>query len=279
MGEETKARALGKLETFTAKIGYPDKWRDYSKLEIGRDSYLANVRRGNAFETRRNLDKIGQPIDRTEWHMAPQEINAYYSPVSNEIVFPAAIMQPPYFDGEMDDAVNYGGMGAVIGHEFMHGFDDKGSKFDAQGNMQNWWTDEDRARFEERTRKLVEQYNEFVAVDDLNVNGELTLGENIGDLAGLTMAYYALQRALEESDPGKIDGFTPEQRFFLSWAQAWRRNYRPEALKLQVNTDPHSPARFRTLGPLANMPEFAEAFGCEAGDAMVLGDERRAEIW
>ena len=279
MSGATKAKALEKLSTFTSKIGYPDAWRDYAKLEIGRDSYLANVRAGRAFEMRRNLDKIGAPIDENEWHMPPQMVNAYYSPVANEIVFPAAIMQPPYFDGEMDDAVNYGAMGAVIGHEFMHGFDDKGSKFDADGNMQNWWTDEDRANFEERTRKLVGQYDEFVAVDDLHVNGELTLGENIGDLAGLTMAYHALQMALEKSQPGEIDGATPEQRFFLSWAQSWRRNYRDEALKLQVNTDPHSPANFRTLGPLANMPEFAAAFGCEKGDPMVRSAEERAEIW
>ncbi len=279
MGDETKTKALEKLATFTAKIGYPDEWRDYTRLDIGRDSYLANVRSGNAFEMRRNLDKMGKPIDRNEWHMPPQAVNAYYSPVSNEIVFPAAIMQPPYFEGAIDDAVNYGAMGAVIGHEFMHGFDDKGSKFDHQGNMRNWWTDEDRARFEERTQKLVEQYNEFVAVGDLHVNGELTLGENIGDLAGLTMAYHALRMALEKSHPREIDGFTPEQRFFLSWAQAWRRNYRDEALKLQINTDPHSPANFRTLGPLANMPEFATAFGCEEGDSMVRGADQRAVIW
>ncbi len=279
MGDETKAKALGKLATFTSKIGYPDAWRDYANLEIGRDSYLANVRSGRAFEMRRNLDKIGAPIDKNEWRMAPQTVNAYYSPVSNEIVFPAAIMQPPYFDGEIDDAVNYGAMGAVIGHEFMHGFDDKGSKFDAQGNMKNWWTDEDRARFEERAGKLVEQYDEFVAVGDLHVNGKLTLGENIGDLAGLTMAYHALKMALEKNHPGEVDGFSPEQRFFLSWAQAWRRNYRDEALKLQVNTDTHSPANFRTLGPLANMPEFAAAFSCEEGDAMVRAADKRAEIW
>lgn len=279
MGEETKTRALEKLGTFVSKIGYPDEWRDYTKLEIGTDSYLANVRSANAFERQRNLGKMGQPIDRNEWRMAPQTVNAYYSPVANEIVFPAAIMQPPYFDGKMDDAVNYGAMGAVIGHEFMHGFDDKGSKFDAKGNMANWWTDEDRARFEERTKMLVEQYSNFVAVDDLHVNGELTLGENIGDLAGLTMAYHALQTSLEKNHPGEIDGFTPEQRFFLSWAQAWRRNYRDEALKLQVNTNPHSPANFRTLGPLANMSEFAAAFECKDGDAMVRAADKRAEIW
>ena len=279
MSDDTKARAMEKLEAFNSKIGYPDKWRDYSSLEIGLDSYVGNVRAGNVFETRRNLDKIGKPIDRDEWGMSPQTINAYYSPVMNEIVFPAAIMQPPFFDGDMDDAVNYGGMGSIIGHEFMHGFDDQGSKFDPAGNMKNWWTDEDRARFEERTVKLVEQYDGFVAVDDLHVNGELTLGENIGDLAGLTMAYHALQRALEQNNPGEIDGFTPEQRFFLAWAQGWRRNYRDEALKLQVNTDPHSPGRFRVIGPLSNMPEFAAAFDCKAGDPMVRPDEARADIW
>ena len=211
--------------------------------------------------------------------MPPQTINAYYSPVMNEIVFPAAIMQPPFFDGAMDDAVNYGAMGGVIGHEFMHGFDDSGSRFDAQGNMQNWWTDEDRTQFEERTGKLVVQYGDYVATGDLHVNGELTLGENIGDLAGMTMAYYALQRALETNHPGEIDGFTPEQRFFLSWAQAWRRNYRDEALKLQVNTDTHAPSMFRGNGPLANLTEFAEAWGCSEGDAMVRSPELRADIW
>jgi putative endopeptidase len=279
MSDETKTQALAKLAAFTSKIGYPDEWRDYSKLDIERQSYVANVRAANAFEMRRNLDKIGQPIDRNEWGMSPQTVNAYYSPVMNEIVFPAAIMQPPMFDGEADDAINYGAMGSVIGHEFMHGFDDKGSTFDANGNMENWWTDEDKKLFEERTKILVDQFGGFVAVDDLHVNGELTLGENIGDLAGLTMAYYALRAALEGKDPGEIDGFTPEQRFFLSWAQGWRKNYRPEALKLQVNTDPHSPAKFRVNGPLANMPEFAAAFSCEEGDPMALPADQRAEIW
>ena len=279
MGDETKARALEKLESFVSKIGYPDKWRDYSALEIGRDSYLANVRAANAFEMRRNLDKLGQPIDRDEWGMSPQTINAYYNPLMTEIVFPAAIMQPPFFDGEIDDAVNYGSMGGIIGHEFMHGFDDQGSRFDADGNMIDWWTAEDRSRFDARTAKLVGQYDKFVAIDDLHVNGKLTLGENIGDLAGMTMSYYALQEALEGKEPELIDGFTPEQRFFLSWAQSWRRNYRPEALKLQVNTDPHSPSKFRTNGPLANMPEFAKAFGCKAGDRMVQPEELRADIW
>lgn len=279
MGDETKAKALEKLGTFVSKIGYPDEWRDYSRLEISTESYLANVRAGNAFEMWRNLDKIGKPIDRNEWGMSPQTIDAYYNVVMNEIVFPAAIMQPPFFDGEMDDAVNYGSMGTLIGHEFMHGFDDQGSQFDAQGNMVNWWTEEDRARFESRTDKLVEHYNGFVAVDDLHVNGELTLGENIGDLAGITMAYYALQAALEKNDPGEIDGFTANQRFFLSSAQAQRRNYRDEAIKLLVNTNPHSPSKFRVNGPLANMPEFAAAWGCKEGDPMVRPADKRADIW
>ncbi len=279
MGEETRKQALAKLDTFVAKIGYPDKWRDYSTLQIGRESYLANVRAAAAFETRRNLDKLGKPIDRTEWGMPPQTVNAYYNAVQNEIVFPAAIMQPPAFDGEMDDAVNYGAMGGVIGHEFMHGFDDQGSRFDGQGNMKSWWTDEDRQGFEARTRKLVEQYNGYVAVDDLHVNGQLTLGENIADMAGMIMSYHALQLALAGKERQMIDGFTPEQRFFLSWAQVWRGNVRPEALKLQVNTDPHSPAKFRSIGPVVNLPEFAAAFGCKEGDPMVLPEAARAVIW
>ncbi|MGB6639230.1 MAG: M13 family metallopeptidase, partial [Thermoanaerobaculia bacterium] len=253
MGDETRAKALEKLAAFNAKIGYPDEWRDYTALEIGRTSYADNVRAAVTFEMRRNLDKIGEPIDRNEWAMAPQAVNAYYMPVMNEIVFPAGILQPPYFDFEIDSAVNYGGMGAVIGHEFMHGFDDQGSRFDADGNMINWWTEQDTENFQQATEILVDQYNGFVAIDDLHVNGELTLGENIGDFSGLTMSFYGLQKALAEDPVDKIDDFTPEQRFFLAWAQAWRRNYRPEALKLQVNTDPHSPGKFRVLGPLSNM--------------------------
>jgi putative endopeptidase len=279
MGEPTRKQALGKLASFVSKIGYPDRWRDYSALTIGTASYLANVRAAAAFEMRRNLAKIGQPIDRGEWGMSPQTINAYYNALMNEIVFPAAIMQPPYFDGGVDDAVNYGGMGAIIGHEFMHGFDDQGSRFDAQGNMKSWWTDEDRKQFETRTQKLVEEYDGFVAVDELHVNGKLTLGENIGDLAGVTMAYHAFAAATKGKPHEKIDGFTPEQRFFLAWAQVWRRNYRPESLELQVNTDPHSPSKFRVMGPLANMPEFAAAFGCKEGDPMVAPTATRATIW
>jgi putative endopeptidase len=279
MSEETRRQALVKLATFTPKIGYPDRWRDYSGLGIEKRHYLDNVRAAGRFEAQFELAKIGKPVDRAEWRMTPQTINAYYNPLQNEIVFPAAILQPPFFDPEADAPLNYGAIGAVIGHELLHGFDDKGSKFDEAGNMRNWWTDEDRSLFDARTAKLVQQFDGYVAIDDLKVNGKLTLGENIADLGGLTIAYDALKLALGKESQDRIDGFSPEQRFFLSWAQAWRRNYRDEALKLQVNTDPHSPAKFRTNGPVSNMPAFAEAFGCKQGDPMVRDQDARVSIW
>ena len=276
MSPETKKKAMEKFATFTPKIGYPDEWRDYSALEIGQRHYFDNVVAGVEFEARRQYAKIGKPIDRDEWQMTPQTVNAYYNPLLNEIVFPAAILQPPFFDPEIDDAVNYGAMGGVIGHELMHGFDDQGSKFDAKGNMTSWWTDEDRKQFEARTLKLVEQFDAYEAAG-LKVNGKLTLGENIGDLGGLLVAYDAFQLTDQAKKGEKIDGMTPDQRFFLSWAQSWRRNYRDEALKLQVNTDPHSPANYRVIGPITNMDSFAQAFGCKAGDPMV--NEVRVDIW
>lgn len=279
MGDETKAKALAKLEAFTPKIGYPDEWRDYSSVDVVPGDFFGNVSRAREFEARRNLAKLGHPPDKKEWGMTPSTVNAYYNPLRNEIVFPAGIMQPPLFDGEADDAVNYGAMGAVIGHEMGHGFDDQGSRFDAEGRMANWWTDEDRAEFERRAQRMVEQYSAYEALPGLNVNGQLTLGENIGDLGGLVTAYDAFMAALEAHPVGEIDGFTPQQRFFLSWAQSWRRNQRDESLRVQVNTDPHSPARFRTNGPVSNMPEFAEAFRCEAGDPMVRPDSLRVRIW
>jgi putative endopeptidase len=279
MGDDTKKKAMEKFASFTPKIGYPDTWRDYSALTITRGHYLDNVRAGTAFEAKRQLAKIGKPVDRTEWGMTPQTVNAYYNPLQNEIVFPAAIMQPPFFDPSADDAVNYGAMGGVIGHELMHGFDDQGSKFDAKGNYVSWWTEQDRKLFEERTAKLVKQYNDYVAIDGLKVNGELTLGENIGDLGGLLVAYDAFKMTEQAKKGAKIDGFTPDQRFFLSWAQSWRRNYRPEALKLQVNTDPHSPSNFRVIGPVSNMDSFAQAFECKAGAKMVNSGDRKVEIW
>ena len=277
MGPETRERALAKLGTFTPKIGYPDRWRDYGALRIERGDYFGNVRRAMEFETRRQLARIGQPVDAGEWGMTPQTVNAYYNPVRNEIVFPAGIMQPPFFDPTADDAVNYGAMGAIIGHEIMHGFDDQGSQFDARGNLSNWWTEQDRAEFTRRAQVLVEQYGAYTVLDSLHVNGQLTLGENIGDLGGLIIAYEGLQRALAGKPRQSIDGFTPEQRFFLSFAQAWRGLARDEAMRLQVQTDPHSPRRFRAIGPVSNMPEFAAAFGCRPGDAMVR--ENPVRIW
>ncbi len=279
MGDATKTKAMEKFATFTPKIGYPDQWRDYSKLTVTRGHYADNVRAGTAFEAKRQYAKVGKPVDRTEWGMTPQTVNAYYNPLQNEIVFPAAIMQPPFFDPGIDDAVNYGAMGAVIGHELMHGFDDQGSKFDARGNYVSWWTDADRKAFEARTKKLVEQFAGYTAIDDLKVNGELTLGENIADLGGMLVAYDAFQTTGQAKKGEKIDGLTPDQRFFLSWAQSWRRNYRPEALKLQVNTDPHSPSNFRVVGPISNMDSFAKAYGCKADDSMVNPAATRVTIW
>ncbi|HYR08473.1 MAG TPA: M13 family metallopeptidase [Longimicrobium sp.] len=277
MSPATRERALAKLATFDPKIGYPDRWRDYSGLEIERGDYFGNVRRAAAFEARRQFAKVGQPVDRGEWAMTPQTVNAYYNPLRNEIVFPAGIMQPPFFDPSADDAVNYGAMGAIIGHEIMHGFDDQGSQFDAQGNFADWWTAEDKAEFARRSQALVEQYGAYVAVDSLRVNGQLTLGENIGDLGGLIVAYAGLQRALGDGPRQNIDGFTPEQRFFLAFGQAWRGLARDEAVRVQVQTDPHSPRRFRAIGPISNMPEFARAFGCQPGDPMVR--ETPVRIW
>jgi len=279
MSDETKEKAQAKIAAFTPKIGYPDTWRDYSKLEIDESSYLTNARKGRAFERRRNLDKIGKPIDKTEWGMNPQEVNAYYNPLKNEIVFPAAILQPPIFDGAIDDAVNYGAIGAVMGHEMTHGFDDMGSQFDADGNFNNWWTEEDRTKFVSRTEQIIKQFDNYIAIDSLHINGHLTVGENIADLGGILISYNALQKALEGKPREKIDGFTPEQRFFLSWAQNWRNNDRDEGLKMQVNTDPHSPAKFRVLGPLSNLKEFRKAFNCKDGDPMVRPDSLQVNIW
>lgn len=279
MGPETKQAAQKKLAKFTVKIGYPDKWRDYSSLVVEREHLVDNLRRAQDFEYNYELSKLGQPIDRDEWHMTPQTVNAYYNPVMNEIVFPAAILQPPFFHMDADDAVNYGAIGMVIGHEISHGFDDQGSKFDGDGNLRNWWTDEDRQRFEERTRKLVAQYNQYEPIPGMHVKGELTLGENIGDLSGLTVAYHAYQRSLNGKPAPVIDGFTGDQRFFLGLAQAWRAKYRDEALANMITTDPHSPPRYRVNGVVVNMPEFYRAFDVEVGDKHYLPPEQRVHIW
>ena len=280
MSSTTKQKAYTKLEAIVQKIGYPDKWRSYDGLEIVSQPYGVNIMHAAAFETRRNLAKIGKPVDRGEWGMTPPTVNAYYNAGQNEVVFPAGIMQPPFFDPKADDAVNYGGMGAAIGHEISHGFDDQGRKYDAKGNLSGWWSDADAAEFEKRADAVVQQFNGFVAVDTFHVNGKLTLGENIADFAGLTIAYHAFRKTLEgKPEPAPIDGLTADQRFFLAWAQIWRAMSRPESAKLLVNVDPHAPARWRVNGPLANMPEFQQAFACQAGDPMVAPAETRARIW
>jgi putative endopeptidase len=277
MGPDTKKEALAKLEAFNVKIGYTDKWRNYSKLTIDRSSYAANVRRSIEFEFSRQLDQIGKPVDRTEWGMTPPTVNAYYDPGMNEIVFPAGILQPPFYDPNADDAVNYGGIGAVIGHEISHGFDDQGSKFDGKGNLHEWWTPEDRKNFTERGDCVVNQFNGYEVEPGLHQNGKLVLGESIGDLGGLAIAYAAYEKSIEGKRPKDIDGFTPEQRFFLGWAQVWGENLRPEAARLQTNTNPHPLGRFRGNGPLSNMEAFAKAFGCKKGDLMVR--EQACKIW
>jgi len=281
MGDETKKAAQKKLAAFGVKIGYPDTWRDYSALEISRGSYFENFVAANAFEVKRNLGKLGKPIDRTEWGMTPPTVNAYYSPTMNEIVFPAGILQPPFFWADGDDAVNYGGIGVVIGHEMTHGFDDSGSRYDADGNLKNWWTEEDRKAYESRTALVVKQFDGYRPLADQAINGKLTLGENVSDLGGLKVAYEALRKALgkDPNEAEKVEGFTPGQRFFLNYASVWRNNIRDEALRVRLNTDPHSPGRFRVLGPLSALPELHAAFGCAAGSPMVMPEAERPSIF
>ncbi len=279
MDEPTKAKALEKLDAFGVKIGYPDKWIDYSSLKVDRGSYVTNVFRAADFNFRRDVAKIGKPVDKTDWQMSPPTVNAYYDPQRNEIVFPAGILQPPFFDFSADDAVNYGGIGAVIGHEMTHGFDDQGSQFDAVGNLTNWWSDESAKRFKERTTAIVKQFSGYTAIDDLHVNGELTQGENIADLGGLKIAYAAFKKATAGKPAEKIDGFTPDQRFFLSWATVWHTNQRDAQLRLQVNTDPHSPALYRVNGPVSNLKEFYDAFNIPADSPMRRAAAERVTIW
>ena len=281
MSDGTRAKALAKFDRFTQKIGHPDKFRDYSKVTLRRDDYLGNIQRAARFETRRELARVGQAVDKTEWHMTPQTVNAYFNPLQNEIVFPAGILQPPFFDVDADDAVNYGAIGVVIGHEITHGYDDKGRQYDAEGNLNDWWTEQDAKEFDARAQKVVDQYAGYEALPGLKVNGKLTLGENIADLGGTSIAYEALQRALAK-DPSKrrnIDGFTPEQRFFLSLAQLWRTNWREAELRRRITVDPHSPGQFRAIGPHVNLPEFYDTFGIKAGAPMWRAPELRAKIW
>jgi putative endopeptidase len=281
MSPETKVKALEKLGKFRPKIGYPDKWRDYSALQTTSDDLYGNVGRVVKFQRDHELSKIGKPVDRDEWFMAPQTVNAYYNPVMNEIVFPAAILQPPFFGLDHDDSVNYGGIGAVIGHEIGHGFDDQGSKYDGDGALNNWWTDADRAAFEERTKALIAQYDALIPEEapDVNVNGALTIGENIGDLGGLTIAYKAYQISLGGNPSPVIDGFSGEQRLILSWAQIWRAKVRPEEMRRRIATDPHSPAEFRCNQIVKNFTPFYEAFGVTEKDALWLDEQSRVQIW
>jgi predicted metalloendopeptidase len=282
MDEPTKQQALKKLAAFTVKIGYPDKWRDYSTLMIDRGPYVLNVLRGAGFEQNREFKKIGKPVDRSEWGMTPPTVNAYYNPNLNEIVFPAGILQPPFFDPKADDAVNYGGMGAVIGHEMTHGFDDQGRQYDEVGNLRDWWSKQSADAYDARRKVVVAQYSSYEPLPGLHINGELTQGENIADIGGVKIAYAAFQKALSQNPQArqqKIDGFTPEQRFFLGYAQIWRTNQREEDLRFRVINDPHSPARFRTIGPLSNSVDFQKAFNLPDNCPMVRPANERVNIW
>jgi putative endopeptidase len=279
MTEETRVQALDKLSKFTPKIGYPDIWKDYSALEIEKDDLIGNMQRSALVVYQQQLEKQQGPVQKHEWQMTPQTVNAYYNPPLNEIVFPAAILQPPFFDLYAEDAVNYGAIGAVIGHEIGHGFDDSGSTFDGDGVLRNWWTETDAAEFKKRTAKLVEQYSSFKPFEDLNVNGEFTLGENIGDLGGLSIALRAYEISLEGKEAPVMDGFTGEQRVFLGYAQAWRHKYREESLRTQIATDPHSPRMYRVNGVVRNVPAFYRAFDVQEGEALYLPPAERVKIW
>jgi predicted metalloendopeptidase len=280
MSDATRKQAIVKLEAFLNKIGYPDKWRDYSALTVDRTSYQANRFRVGAFNERRDWAKIGKPVDRMEWGMTPPTVNAYYNPQNNEIVFPAGILQPPYFDPNADDALNYGSMGSVIGHEMTHGFDDQGAKFDPTGNLANWWSDTDLKAFQGKAQCIVDQFNSFEVEKGLNENGKLVQGESIADLGGLVVAYAAFQQSMKgKPRPPDIDGFTPEQRFFLGYARGWAANIRPEIARLLTLQDPHPLNKFRVNGPLSNLPQFAAAFGCKEGDPMARPEKDRCVIW
>lgn len=279
MSENTKQEALKKLSGFGVKIGYPDKWMDYSPFNVTTDSYYKNVMEGSDFLTKDNIRRIGKPVDENKWEMNPQTVNAYYHPIYNEIVFPAGILQPPFFDPEADDAINYGAMGTVIGHEITHGFDDQGRQYDAEGNIRDWWTPADAEKFSERAKIIIEQYSNYTPVDTFKINGELTQGENIADLGGLNVALTAFKKTDQYKSGEEIDGFTPVQRFFLSWAQVWRNNINRENLLLRLKIDPHSPGEYRVIGPISNMPEFIEAFNIKEGSPMARPESQRAHIW
>ncbi len=279
MSPATKKEALKKLAAFTVKIGYPDKWKSYKGLVINKDSYFGNVLSASIFNTKKDIAKISKPVDKTEWGMTPQTVNAYYNPQNNEIVFPAGILQPPFFDPKADDAINYGGIGAVIGHEMTHGFDDEGRQYDAQGNMKDWWTKQDEEKFDNRAERIINQFDSYIAVDTLHINGKLTEGENIADLGGINISFDAFMKTKEYKEGKKIDGFTPAQRFFLSFANIWKIKNRPERLRLRVKIDPHSPEHYRVDGPLSNTPAFWKAFNVKPGDPMRQPEDKLVKIW
>jgi len=279
MSPETKQQALTKLRGIRNKIGYPDRWRDYSSVKIVRDEFLANVQQATAFEHRREITKIGKPVDHGEWEISPATVDAYYNPQMNDINFPAGVLQAPLYDAKLDDAPNYGDTGGTIGHELTHGFDDEGSQFDAQGNLKNWWTKEDREKFDARTKCVSDQYSQYVVVDDVHINGQLTMGEDVADLGGEILAYIAWKDATKDKNLQPVDGLTPEQRFFIGFAQWDCANERPEDLRVRAQTDPHSPAKYRINGVLVNMPEFAKAFSCKAGQPMVKPADKVCRVW
>jgi predicted metalloendopeptidase len=284
MSAETKAKAVEKLNKLTIKIGYPDKWEDYSALVVKSPedggSYFQNIRNISNWRWAKELDKLGKPVDKSEWGMSPQTVNAYYNPSYNEIVFPAAILQPPFYNYQADEAVNYGGIGGVIGHEISHGFDDQGATYNADGNLIDWWTAEDLSKFTNLGNALADQYSALEPLPGTHVDGKFTLGENIGDLGGVNAAYDGLQLYLKENgNPGLIDGYTPEQRFFISWSTIWRSKMRDEALKNQVKTDPHSPGMYRAYVPIQNVDAFYSAFNIKEGDSMYVAPEKRVKIW
>ncbi len=279
MSPETKKQALVKLHGIRNKIGYPDKWRDYSSVTIVRDDFLGDVSNAVEIERQRNIAKIGKPVDRGEWDISPPTVDAYYNPQMNDINFPAGVLQPPLYDAKMDDAPNYGNTGGTIGHELTHGFDDEGSQFDATGNLKNWWTKEDREKFDERTKCVSDQYSSYVVVDDVHINGRLTMGEDVADLGGEILAYIAWKNVNKDKNLQPIDGLSPEQRFFIGYAQWDCANERPEDLRMRAQVDPHSPAQYRINGVVVNMPEFAQAFGCKAGQPMVKPTEKVCRVW
>jgi putative endopeptidase len=279
MSPETKQQALAKLTTMRNKIGYPDKWRDYSSVRIAGDDFAGNVRRAGAFELHRQINKIGQPVDHSEWDISPPTVNAYYNPQMNDINFPAGVLQPPLYDAKMDDAPNYGNTGGTVGHELTHAFDDQGSQFDAKGNLKNWWTKDDRTKFDARTKCVADQYSQYVSVDDVHLNGELTLGENVADLGGEILAFMAWKDVTKDKNLLPVDGLTPEQRFFVGFAQWDCANMRPEDLRVRAMTDPHSTAQFRINGVVVNMPEFTNAFSCKAGQPMVSPPDKLCKVW